>query len=102
MQVSPDSEDLPVFQLTELVDELARDSDDEDAATNETKTHLRSLGAGEGSQAGAPVGPEADRSPGERAASAFWRCCQANGFSALCDALTFSGLRDELPRLAEP
>ena len=32
----------------------------------------------------------------------FWRCCQANGLTAFCDALTYSGLRDELPRLAEP
>ena len=104
-----DAEDLPVFQLTELVDELARDSDDEndisDPAVGSTKEHLRSLGAG-GVAAASELdedgaGPSFDRTAGERAATAFWRCCQANGLTAFCDALTYSGLRDELPRLAE-
>ena len=100
---------LPVFQLTELVDELARDSDDEnditDPAISATKSALRSLGAGQPHGSTNSLdddGPSFDRSAGERAASAFWRCCQANGLTAFCDALTYSGLRDELPRLAEP
>lgn len=101
---------LPVFQLTELVDELARDSDEDitDPDVSETRTALRSLGAGQPDAAPQVevsdlpgVGPAGDRSAGERAASAFWRCCQTHGLTAFCDALTYSGLRDELPRLAE-
>jgi len=46
------------------------------------------------------TGPAYDRPPGERTATAFWRCCHEQGLTAFCDALTFSGLRDELPRLA--
>ena len=102
-------DELPVFQLTELVDELARSSDEEDApnsdpSTKAAKTALRSLGAAAGAAAPGKgeAGPSNDRSAGERAAGAFWRCCMAHGLTALCDALTFSGLRDELPRLAEP
>ena len=82
------------FQLTELVDELARDSDS--GGEGDEVNGMHSMPAAEGE------GPAFDRSKGERAASAFWRCCQDNGLAAFCDALTFSGLRDELPRLAEP
>ena len=36
---------------------------------------------------------------GSRAAADFWRCAQEAGFRALCEALSFSGLQQELPRL---
>jgi uncharacterized surface protein with fasciclin (FAS1) repeats len=85
-------EGLPVFQLTELVDELARSSDEEGEPKSAAKP---TPGPGAASS-----GPPGDRSQGERTAAAFWTCAQEAGFTALCDALTFSGLRDELPRLS--
>ena len=60
---------------------------------------------GEGTSSAEAAGgtdPAQLRSKGEQTASSFWRCCQDRGLTAFCDALTFSGLRDELPRLAEP
>ena len=36
---------------------------------------------------------------GLRAAADFWRCAREAGFQALCDALSFCGLRQELPQL---
>ena len=62
-------------------------------------------GFGEGTSSAEAAGgtdPAQLRSKGEQTASSFWRCCQDRGLTAFCDALTFSGLRDELPRLAEP
>ena len=78
--------------LTELVDELARD-------------HEMAVGMDGAAAGGLPAGgsgPSRDQNVGERYATAFWRICQEKGFTALCDALTFSGLRDELPRLCQP
>lgn len=100
--------ELPSFQLTELVDELARSSDDDamDELTPCTKKVLKDMAADPCvaplmvSQGG-EAGPSCDRNAGERIASAFWRCAHEAGFTALCEALTFSGLRDELPRLMQ-
>ena len=109
-----DTDELPAFQLTELVDELARSSDedglDDEGLTPNTKM-VRDV-AGDPdvvkiTPQPAPAkrdegGPSSDRSAGERIASAFWRCAHEAGFTMLCEALTFTGLRDELPRLMAP
>ena len=90
---------METFELSELVDELARSSDEEgptDSDGKRVQSALRSLGSSDSLSQG---GPSLHVHPGERVASAFWRHAQASGFSALCDALTFCGLRDELPRL---
>ena len=93
------------FALTDLVDELARSSDDEGeesgggmvaapaaAAPPAPATHVPANASG---------GPSSDRLVGEQTASAFWRSAHELGFTAYCDALSFCGLRDELPRLAQ-
>ena len=105
---------MPSFQLTELVDELARSSDDDgmgDEGLTPCTKMVRDMAADPAVSAaiGTHVptsteggGPSSDRSAGERIASAFWRCAHEVGFTMLCEALTFSGLRDELPRLMAP
>jgi hypothetical protein len=109
-----DTDELPSFQLTELVDELARSSDEEgldvegltpntkmvrDMASDPEVVKITPLPAPAKRDEG---GPSSDRSAGERIASAFWRCAHEAGFTMLCEALTFTGLRDELPRLMAP
>ena len=111
---SMDTDELPSFQLTELVDELARSSDEEgldvegltpntkmvrDMASDPEVVKITPLPAPAKRDEG---GPSSDRSAGERIASAFWRCAHEAGFTMLCEALTFTGLRDELPRLMAP
>ena len=93
-------EELPVFQLTELVDELARSSDEEDMNPKDILSTV--LPNQPNGPAGAEGGPSGEHSAGERTASAFWRCAQEQGFTAFADALTFCGLRDEMPRLSGP
>jgi uncharacterized surface protein with fasciclin (FAS1) repeats len=78
------------FALTELIDELVEDG----------SSGLHQYSATLASQWPA-AGPYLDQLQGERIASAFWRCAQESGFTAFCDALTFCGLRDELPRLMD-
>lgn len=105
-----DTDELPSFQLTELVDELARSSDEEgldvEGLTPNTKM-VRDMAGDPEVVKITPAkrdegGPSSDRSAGERIASAFWRCAHEAGFTMLCEALTFTGLRDELPRLMAP
>ena len=113
-RTSMDTDELPSFQLTELVDELARSSDEEgldvevltpntkmvrDMASDPEVVKITPLPAPAKRDEG---GPSSDRSAGERIASAFWRCAHEAGFTMLCEALTFTGLRDELPRLMAP
>jgi uncharacterized surface protein with fasciclin (FAS1) repeats len=89
------------FQLTELTDMLDGDSGRDESSVAAPGAGGTGGGGGGGAVAAA-ADPSSLRSAGERTASAFWRCCQEKGLTAFCDALTFSGLRDELPRLAEP
>ena len=91
MEVSADAVDaLPTFQLNELVAELG---DVGDLGTEDLLAQLA-----EGAAAPLPGGGEATEA-GSRAAADFWRCAQEAGFRALCEALSFSGLQQELPRL---
>ena len=100
------------FQLSELVDELARSSDDDgmgDEGLTPCTKMVRDMASDPAvvTQVAASTevtecGPSCDRSAGERIATAFWRCAHEAGFTMLCEALTFSGLRDELPRLMAP
>ena len=109
-----DADELPAFQLTELVDELARSSDeeglDDEGLTPNTKM-VRDV-AGDPdvvkiTPQPAPAkrdegGPSSDRSAGERIASAFWRCAHEAGFTMLCEALTFTGAADASTDGARP
>ena len=65
------------------------------SATSAPRTCWRSS---PGAAAPLPGGGEATEA-GSRAAADFWRCAQEAGFRALCEALSFSGLQQELPRL---
>ena len=79
------------FQLNELTDMLDHDSGRDSGREEPTGDAAAAAG-------GAAPGPSSLQSKGERTATAFWRCCQENGLAGFCDALTFTGLRDELRR----
>ncbi len=94
-----DEAGLPVFELTELVDELSRPDEDGDSSMTESDGAGKACANGGDRSTSVPSGPMQHQLAGERIASAFWRCAQESGYTALCEALTFCGLRDELPRL---
>jgi len=85
-------EGLPVFQLNNLIDELGRSDDDE------MHDELQSVAqATVDSHSSAP--PSTTNPAGSQAAADFLRCARAAGLTAICDALAFCRLTDELPKL---
>ena len=74
------------LRLSELVDELGMDPED-----------IADVDFGIPSNADLVSAVTSEE--GARVAEAFCQCAEANGFGALIEAMTFCGLRDELPKL---
>lgn len=75
------------LRLSELVDELGMDGEDVTDGNFGVPSSNADLVSAVTSEEGA------------RVAKAFCQCAEANGFGALIEAMTFCGLRDELPKL---